>query len=127
MITAAQDIRSPASSIDFEYLRGAISAVPDTGSAFPARDAPYMYTASAQWTDPGADDENAAWSRRSVVRLREAHHGGAYINYVQDEIHGGAAELYGAERYRKLADVKRRYDPLNVFRHNQNISPAAND
>ncbi|MDT8916004.1 FAD-binding oxidoreductase [Amycolatopsis sp. PS_44_ISF1] len=127
MIAAARDMRSPASSIDFEYLRGAISAVPETGSAFPARDAPYMYTASAQWTDPGADGENAAWSRQSIDRLREAHHGGAYVNYVQDEFQGGTAELYGNDRYRRLADVKRRYDPLNMFHHNQNISPAAND
>lgn len=62
-----------------------ITSVPDSESAFSRRDAPYIYTASAQWTDPTQDAENVAWTRRSVEQLEPWHYGGAYVNYVQDE------------------------------------------
>ncbi|MGW2151564.1 FAD-binding oxidoreductase [Nonomuraea bangladeshensis] len=122
-VAAGRDIRSRRSSIDFEFLRGAMTDVPDEKSAFPHRDAPYIFTASAQWTDPEDDAENIAWSRRSVNRLREFQSAGVYVNYVHDE-NAKATDVYGAERYRRLAEVKQRYDPENILRHNQNIAPA---
>ncbi|MEV4345977.1 FAD-binding oxidoreductase [Actinoplanes sp. NPDC049596] len=123
MIANAEDIRSPLSCVDFEYLRGAITDVPEEESAFPGRAAPYMYTASAHWLDPDQDDEEAAWSRRSIARLADRHYGGSYVNYVQDQPTLGSVDIYGADRYRRLAAVKRRYDPDNLMRHNQNIAP----
>lgn len=50
---------------------------------------------------------------------------GAYVNYLQDEPAGRVREVYGETRYLKLADIKRRYDPDNVLRANQNISPSS--
>ncbi|PGH43001.1 FAD-linked oxidoreductase [Micromonospora sp. WMMA1996] len=123
MVRNAEEIRSPRSCVDFEYLGGAITDVPDEDSAFPWRAAPYMYTASAHWTDPNADDEEAAWSRRSIARLDKWHYGGSYVNYVQDQPSSGSIDIYGADRYRRLAEIKRRYDPDNLLRHNQNIAP----
>ena len=123
MVRNAGEIRSPLSCVDFEYLRGAITDVPDEDSAFPGRAAPYMYTASAHWTDPDADDEEAAWSRRSIARLTEWQYGGSYVNYVQDQPALGSVDIYGAGRYRRLRAIKRRYDPDNLLRHNQNIAP----
>ncbi|WP_406003915.1 FAD-binding oxidoreductase [Streptomyces sp. NBC_00829] len=123
-VISARDVRSPLSSIDFEYLRGEITSVPDSDSAFPRRDAPYIYTASAQWTDPSHDFENIAWSRRSVDQLEPWHYGGAYINYVQDEPAAKVREVYREDRYRKLMALKSQYDPANVLRSNQNIVPA---
>lgn len=124
LVEATRNMRSSLSSIDFEFLRGAISAVPDGESAFPRRDAPYICTASAQWLSADDDAENAAWARRTIERLAPWHHGGAYVNYVQDEPEAKVAELYGDERYRRLVAVKRRYDPDNVFHSNQNVKPA---
>ncbi|MEZ0109003.1 FAD/FMN-containing dehydrogenase [Catenulispora sp. EB89] len=126
-LASARAIRSPRSSIDFEYLRGAIADVPAESSAFPCRDAPYIYTASAQWTDPADDGENAEWSRHSIDSLRPHHYGGTYVNYVQDEADGDVSGIYGTGRYRKLGIVKGRYDPKNVFCHNKNIQPVLND
>ena len=115
---AARDIRSSRSCIDFEYLRGAIDDVPDEDSAFPGRAAPYIYTASAQWTDIRRDPENVEWSRRSVERLGPWWYGGgAYVNYVQDEPEAKFVDVFGESRYRRLAAVKQRYDPHNVLRH----------
>ncbi|MFI1864050.1 FAD-binding oxidoreductase [Streptomyces jumonjinensis] len=125
LVGAAREITSPLSSIDFEYLRGAIADVPDEESAFPRRDAPYICTASAQWTDPGADRAHEEWSRRTVQRLSPWQYGGAYVNYAQGEAAEKVVEVYGAARYDRLAAVKRIYDPGNLLSRNQNIRPSA--
>lgn len=127
VLESAREICSTRSSIDFEYLCGAISDVPSDSSAFPCRDAPYIYTASAQWTDAAHDNRNMEWSRRSVDSLRPHHFGGTYVNYAQDEVNGDSASVYGAKRYRQLGVIKGRYDPQNIFRHNKNIQPVLND
>lgn len=124
MVANAREIRSPLSCVDFEFLRGAIADVPDGDTAFPRRDAPYIYTASAQWIDPAEDAEHVTWSRRCVARLGPWRTGGAYVNYVQDEPDGGTADIYGEHRHRRLAALKHRYDPVNILRHNQNVAPA---
>ena len=120
-IQTARSMHSRLSSIDFEYLGGAIGDIPGADSAFPSRLAPYIYTVSAQWRDSGDDDGNIAWTRRGVDRLKEFQYGGVYVNYIQDEGDDRVLEAYGAERYRRLAHIKNRYDPDNVFRVNQNI------
>jgi FAD/FMN-containing dehydrogenase len=123
-IRSANGMQSPISSIDFEYLRGAIADISDEDSAFPRREASYIYTASAQWTNADRDAENISWTRRSVEQLSPWHYGGAYVNYVQDGDAGKVREVYGEERYRKLSALKSHYDPANLLRNNQNISPA---
>ncbi len=123
LAAACADIRSPWSAIDFEYLRGAILDLPDAESAFPGRDAPYICTVSAHWLDPAQDAENIAWARASIAGVAEPGRGGAYVNYLQDEPDGKVLDVYGDVRYAKLAEVKARYDPANVFRANQNIRP----
>ncbi|WP_198520669.1 FAD-binding oxidoreductase [Kitasatospora sp. CB02891] len=125
LVEAARDIRSPLSSIDFEFLCGAISGPANEDSAFPRREAPYICTASAQWIDPQHDAENIAWTRNTVARLAAWTYGGAYVNYLQDEPADRVVEVYGEARYRRLAAVKNSYDPRNVLRSNQNIRPTS--
>lgn len=109
---AARDSPSPLSSIDFEFLKGAIAA-PSAASAFPHRDAPFICTASAHWTDPSEDAPNAAWARHTVEQLGAWHFGSPYSNYVQDPV--GAATLHGRERGERLAGLKQRYDGSNTL------------
>jgi FAD/FMN-containing dehydrogenase len=123
LVEATREMPSPLSSIDFEFLGGAIQEVPDEASAFPGRGAPYMCTVSAHWEDDADDADNIAWSRRGVDRLAAWQYGGAYVNYLQDERPDRVREIYGA-RYERLAAVKGRYDPLNIFSANQNVHPA---
>jgi FAD/FMN-containing dehydrogenase len=124
-LRTARDMRSRLSSIDFEYLGGAIQDTPDSESAFPGRLAPYIYTASAQWRDTADDEDNIAWTRRAVDGLKEFQYGGRYVNYVQGEVGDKSLEVYGTERYRRLARIKSYYDPDNFFRGNQNIRPSS--
>ncbi|MFE0173999.1 FAD-binding oxidoreductase [Streptomyces sp. NPDC059002] len=123
LAAATTEIPAPLSTIDFEFLRGAISEGGE-GSAFPNRDAPYICTASAHWTDAADDGPNAAWSRRTIGRLDSWRHHGVYVNYQEDAGNSRAMDTYGDRRYRQLAEVKRKYDPQNLFRGNQNIRPS---
>jgi len=123
---AARRNPSSLSSIDIEYLRGAISEEADGQSSFPLRDAPYMCTAWASWIEPRHDAENIAWSRRTVEDLRDWQHQGGYVNYMlQDDPTDVVAEIYGSANYDRLTQVKRRYDPQNVFRTYRNVLPAS--
>jgi len=122
LLGAAADVRSSRSSIDFEYLRGAIAETPDDATAFPRRDAPYICTVSAQWTDVAEDAGNIEWTRESVDRLRDWQHGGAYVNYLQDEPPGKVREVYGESRYARLSALKDRYDPTDLLTGNRNVS-----
>ncbi len=123
MVDSLAAMPSPLSSINFEYLRGAIADVPDEDSAFPGRDAPFIHTVSAQWSRPEEDAEHIAWTRHSVERLDPWSHTGAYVNYLVDERDDRVREVYGDARYRRLAAVKEAYDPGNALHHNQNIRP----
>jgi FAD/FMN-containing dehydrogenase len=127
LVDATLDNPSPLCSIDLEYLRGAVAAVPEEDSAFPDRGAPYQLTVSAHWTDPEQDAEHTVWSRATIDRMRAYGTGGAYLNYVEGEADRKALELYGPDRYARLAAVKKAYDPTNLLRGNLNIRPEGDD
>ncbi|GCD41362.1 FAD-binding oxidoreductase [Streptomyces paromomycinus] len=115
LLAGAGEMPSHLSSIDFEFLRGAIAEDPGHDSAFPHRDAPYIVTASAQWTDPADDEENAAWARSCARRLEAYRLPGVYLNYAQDT-EGAPEDSHGTERARRLAAVKETYDPGHILR-----------
>jgi FAD/FMN-containing dehydrogenase len=78
------------------------------------------------WEDPADDASQVAWARRTAEALRPASLTGAgYANYASaDETAERIRAGYGEERFLRLARAKRRYDPDNVFRFNNNILPA---
>jgi hypothetical protein len=124
LVAAAWTCPSPRSSIDFEFLLGAINT-PPADSAFPHREAPYLCTASAQWTVAAEDRANIGWARRTIDDLIAWHHGGTYVNYVQDQADPTA--VYGMHEYQRLAGVKARYDASNTLGANQMIVSKPNE
>jgi FAD/FMN-containing dehydrogenase len=98
--------------------------VSEGDTAFGNRQAAHAITLDAVW-QPGEDygDQDIAWTRgffASLDRFRD----GVYINFLDaDEQPGRVREAYGDAVYDRLAAVKARYDPDNVFHHNQNIGP----
>ena len=82
----------------------------------------------AAWL-PEQDDTvgaaEAAWARTFLDAL-QPHRAGVYVNFLDcDDDAGRVREAYGDDTYRRLAEVKARYDPENVFHNNKNIQPAA--
>jgi FAD/FMN-containing dehydrogenase len=116
---------SPRSYAAMFHLKGAVSRVAEGGTAFGNRQASHAITLDAVWR-PGEDygERDTAWAREffaALGRFRE----GVYVNFLGgDEDPGRVREAYGDSIYERLVDVKTKYDPDNVFRHNQNIRPS---
>jgi FAD/FMN-containing dehydrogenase len=98
--------------------------VPDSATAFGHRRWPYNFVVTSAWSDPGEAQRNIAWTRELFEALRPFSAAGAYVNYLGgDEGADGLRAAYGA-KLERLAALKRKFDPTNFFRMNQNITPA---
>jgi FAD/FMN-containing dehydrogenase len=107
----------------FEPLFGAAKRVPPETTAFAGREANYNATYINSWIDPAADEQNIEVARTYSSELAPWASGGGYINYASESVGDGLETEYGAERFARLREVKRQYDPDNRFRFNHNISP----
>jgi FAD/FMN-containing dehydrogenase len=118
-------VTSPLSAILVEQMGGAVARVPDDATAFAHRGAPYNLALISRWTDPDAE-RHIGWIRGATDALQQFSSGGVYVNYLgigegQDRVRSA----YGDAKYARLVDIKNRYDPTNLFRLNQNVSPTA--
>ena len=109
------------SGVFFFPLDGAAKRVPAEATALGFRDAAFSVVISGDWRDPADDAQNIAWVRDYYDALTPYAQGGVYVNFMPDEAQNASA-TYGAT-YKRLLEVKQRYDPHNVFRLNQNIDP----
>jgi FAD/FMN-containing dehydrogenase len=110
-------------SIMFEPIFGAAARVPPEATAFAGREASYNATFISVWTDAADDERNIAAARGFSAVLTPWATGGGYINYASEAVGDGMLTEYGAQRFERLREVKRRCDPENRFRFNHNISP----
>ncbi|HZD53496.1 MAG TPA: FAD-binding oxidoreductase [Woeseiaceae bacterium] len=108
-------------------LRGMSQRVPADATAFPGRGWRFLMEYNVTWSDPADDEEGIAWTRRAWSEMREKHdqYDGTYLNIDSYNEDGNpwVQESY-RENYRRLREVKKKYDPLNLFRLNANIPPA---
>jgi FAD/FMN-containing dehydrogenase len=107
----------------FQAYGGAIADVGEHESAFSNRGTLVEFFAGSTWTDPAEDGVRMA-SARAWARAFEPYSTGTYINVMADR-DADVRRGYHAEQFRRLAELKRKYDPDNVFHLNQNIRPAA--
>jgi FAD/FMN-containing dehydrogenase len=115
-------VPSARSFFVFQQVGGAISRVPVTATAYANRSAAYDCFPVSIWTDPAADEANIAWAREMYASMRPFAMGGVYVNNLGDEGEDRVKAAYG-ENYERLAALKRKYDPDNLLRLNQNIRP----
>jgi FAD/FMN-containing dehydrogenase len=113
----------PFSMTQIRILGGAMADVPADATAFAHRDAHVMVAILAIYQDPAETPVHEAWAARYFAALQPAATG-VYSNFLEDEGEGRIRDAYPEATYARLADVKRRYDPSNVFHRNQNIRPA---
>ena len=98
--------------------------MPDSATAFGHRAWPYNFVVTSAWSDPKDTDRNIAWTREFFDAMRPFAAQGAYVNYLGgDEGVDGLKAAYGAKLAR-LAALKAKFDPTNLFRMNQNIAPT---
>ena len=106
---------------------GAMDRVPESATAFGHRGWPYNFVVTSAWSDAKDTDRNIAWTREFFAAMRPFTAKAAYVNYLSgDEGPDGlAAHFYGAAKLARLAELKQKYDPANLFRMNANIAPAS--
>jgi FAD/FMN-containing dehydrogenase len=114
---------SPLAQVILVAGGGAIARVDDEATAFGQRSAPWNVHYLSMWADPIDDDANIAHTKAMAEAMRPWTTGRVYLNYIGDEGAGRVEDAYGPERYARLQQLKRAWDPDNVFRHNQNIKP----
>ncbi|RSN00008.1 FAD-binding protein [Streptomyces sp. WAC 01325] len=102
---------------------GAIAAGPHEYPV-PYRDAPWAVHPFAIWEDPADDERCVSWVREVRAAAQPWSTGAVYLNFIGDEGPERVVAGLGPENTRRLADLKRRYDPDNVFRFNHNIRPG---
>jgi hypothetical protein len=128
-IAALIDLIGDAPTADCELyvlqLGGAVSDVAEDATAYSGRTANFYWIAEPVWDDPAQDDKCIAWGRKAGARFAEMSSAGNYVNEQGDVGHEVAIRSYGKAKYDRLARLKVRFDPSNIFRLNQNIAPAA--
>jgi FAD/FMN-containing dehydrogenase len=123
MVERFEGVTSPMSGIVLEQFHGAVTRVAPADTAVPHRAEGYNLLITGVWDDAAADEANVAWTRDSFAAMKEFCTGGRWLNYLADDQGDEAIRgAYGAN-YDRLAELKRRYDPENVFRANHNITP----
>jgi hypothetical protein len=116
-------IQSPFTAFPIWQMGGAVARVGEDETAYGGRDVGFMYNIGAcTETGDGFADERD-WVRTFYAALAP-HETGAYINFLDAAGNDAVVESYGAQKYARLQELKRRYDPENVFHINQNIPPA---
>ena len=113
---------SPQNFFTIEHVGGAMSRVPRDATAFAHRDTQYVVEATTQTRDWVVHEENKRWADASQAAVRPHASGITYQNFAAQE---GPAALAFEENYARLAQVKAKHDPANLFRMNANIEPGA--
>jgi hypothetical protein len=110
------------------HMGGAVARVPRDATAYPARDVAHNIIIDAAWL-PEQDDtvgpSETEWAR-GFLRALQPHRAGVYVNFLDsDDDASRVREAYGDDTHLRLAAIKAKYDPQNVFHNNKNIQPAA--
>ena len=116
---------SPMSGLLLEHFHGAATRVGPTETAFPHRAVGYNFLTVGEWVDASATAANVAWTREAYAAMAPHFSAGRYGNYLNaDEVgEDGAVSAAFGPNWKRLREVKRRYDPDNTFHLNQNIKP----
>ena len=104
-------------------INGAAQRVAPDSTAFAYRDATFATVIAGMWPDPADNDANTAWVKDYYAATAPHSEEGGYVNFMAEDDQSRVRANYRGN-YDRLAEIKRRYDPDNLFRHNQNIQPA---
>jgi len=123
VIAAIGTLPSPQCEIFFGAIGGATTRPAPGAMAYAHRDAQFVMNVHGRWADPADDPRGIGWARDFFTASAPFASGGAYVNFLTADEGDRVRAAYGPN-YDRLAQVKRTYDPNNLFRTNQNIAPA---
>jgi hypothetical protein len=113
----------PARSCDIhlDHMGGKVGRVAQMSTATPNRGAPYLVSTMARWPHDADGGAHRAWHEATETRLGKHAVGGPHVGMTSATV--STEQVYGRDRYLRLAALKRRYDPDNRFSCNQNVTP----
>jgi FAD/FMN-containing dehydrogenase len=115
---------APMAVAQLRVLGGAMARVPASATAFAHRQRPLMAGVGCVYDQAADRPAQDAWADGFAAAIRQGDPG-VYVNFLGDEGPERVREAYPGPTWDRLAEVKRRYDPHNLFRRNQNVAPAA--
>jgi FAD/FMN-containing dehydrogenase len=121
-IDHGSELPTPLSTMHLYPIDGAVHRVRSNDTAFSFRDCLWSQVIVGVDHDPGNNERMIAWAKRYYEALHPYSAGGAYVNFMMEEGQDRVQATYGGN-YERLVELKRKYDPENVFRINQNITP----
>jgi len=116
-------VPSPMTGILFEHFHGAVTRIGQSETAVPHREQGWNLLIPSVWTDPADTEDNIGWTRETFAAFRPHFGTGRWLNYLGDDQADDAIRAAYGPNYDRLREVKRRYDPDNVFHLNHNIAP----
>lgn len=120
----AARIRSPHSAVILFQIGGALNRLPEEHSPVANRDARYVLNVAGSWEHARDDAANVEWARAAWNDMRSFSTGGTYLNFLTEEEGHDRTEAALGRGLKRLAEIKAKWDPGNVFRTNRNIEPA---
>jgi FAD/FMN-containing dehydrogenase len=123
ILDAVRTLPSAECEVFIAHVGGAMARVAPDATAWSNRGAHFVMNAHTRWREKSDDAACIAWARQLFDATTPFASGSVYVNFMPDDESGRVEKAYGAN-YRRLAEIKRRYDPDNLFRLNQNIRPA---
>jgi FAD/FMN-containing dehydrogenase len=119
----APGVTSPFSVVLVLPIGGAVGRVSADATAFSYRDAPFDYVIYTMWEDLQESERNIRWTRDFAAAM-QPFSAGVYVNEIGNDGEDRVREAYKPETYERLVALKKKYDPNNLFRMNQNVRPT---
>jgi FAD/FMN-containing dehydrogenase len=124
MIDCFERCPTPMGQLLLEHFHGAVTRIGVTDTAFPNRAEGYNLLVLSEWMDPRANDACIAWARDSFAAMQPFMSSNRYVNYLADDERADAVAASYGPNYRRLQQLKAKYDPDNFFHINHNIRPV---
>ena len=123
VIGAIGRLPGPECEVFIGHVGGAAGRVAEDATAFPQRSSHFVMNVHARWREPDMDGACRDWARGLYEAAKPLAAGTAYVNFMPEDEADRVELAYGGN-YRRLLEIKQRYDPLNLFRMNQNLRPS---
>jgi FAD/FMN-containing dehydrogenase len=123
LVDSFRRVPSPMTGMVIEHFHGAVTRIDPTATAFPHREPGFNLVITGEWLDPAEDEANIAWVRNTFELIQPYTADAVYVNYLDADETDRVGTAYGPN-WERLVALKRRWDPDNAFRLNQNIDPT---
>jgi FAD/FMN-containing dehydrogenase len=124
LLAGVRKLPSPECEVFIAHLGGAMARVPVEATAYPQRQSHFAMNVHTRWREQADDAACIAWARELFDATAPCAAGSVYVNFMPDDEVGRVSAAYGPN-IQRLAQIKHRYDPTNLFRMNHNIAPAS--